>query len=355
LSSGRFPHALLFTGPAGVGRELAAAASARRLLCERPTGLDGCGACEDCTLLAAGSHPDYHRIYRLLARFHSEKRVRDRKAVELSVDVIREFVLAPVMLRPSRGRAKVFVICEAERLSEKAQNALLKTLEEPPRDTFVILISASPDAMFSTTRSRCCEVAFRALPDDYVAEEIRRRTSLGAADARFVANLAQGSLGAALGYAGADLMNGVRDVAHAVRKAQRDPLASGQSLLETAKGIGEAMKRAGDDEGDTNVARNGQLVTIAIVAALLRDVARVAAGLPAVATSADWFDAAALAGSTDQRSIGAAIRSVARAEYEIHGNVNAGLIFDGVGIALSRGLRPLVEGQIERGGRRRAN
>ncbi|HSW44213.1 MAG TPA: hypothetical protein VLM89_01420, partial [Phycisphaerae bacterium] len=215
LSSRRMPHAYLFVGPEGVGREMLAARLARLLLCAQPArlelpetladvvpegrGLDACGQCEDCRLVQAGTHPDLRLIYRQLNRQHPDSRIRKQKALNISVAVIREFLINRVGPRSIRGRAKVFIIREAERLEDEAQNALLKTLEEPPADTFLILVTTAMDRMLPTTRSRCQQVQFRALPATFVAERLSRfRPEADPEAVSYVARHVEGRLGVAI-------------------------------------------------------------------------------------------------------------------------------------------------------------
>ena len=146
LSSNRVPHAYIFHGPSGVGREMLALRLARVMLCGSrgrsaadEGGLDlgievtdACGKCDDCKLMEAETHPDLHLIHRQLGALHPDQAVRNRQGLELMVQVIRHFVVDQSMLKSVQGRGKVFVVREAERMSTEAQNALLKTLEEPP-------------------------------------------------------------------------------------------------------------------------------------------------------------------------------------------------------------------------------
>lgn len=215
LASGRMPHAYLFAGPEGVGREMLADRLARLLLCgariRRPLpasiaralpdgqGRDACGQCEDCILAAAGTHPDLHLIDRQLSHHHPDAEVRKKKAQDLSIDVIRHFAIERVGLRPRQGRAKVFILREAERLSDQAQNALLKTLEEPPADTYLVLLTTAMDRMLPTTRSRCQQVRFGLLPADYVADRLRCLRPNADQDAvQYLARRSGGSIGQAL-------------------------------------------------------------------------------------------------------------------------------------------------------------
>jgi len=215
LASRRMPHAYVFAGPEGVGREMLAMRLAETLLCESPVNrpvppemkefvdatqaLDACGECQDCRLVRAGTHPDLFLIHRQLNREHPDATVRKQKALFLSVDVIRHFLVDRGYTRPMRGRAKVFIVREAERLNEAAQNSLLKTLEEPPSDTFIILIAAALDRLLPTTRSRCQHVRFQTLPADFVAERLGElRPDTAAEERAYVAWHAGGSLGASL-------------------------------------------------------------------------------------------------------------------------------------------------------------
>jgi DNA polymerase-3 subunit delta' len=194
ISSHRVPHAYVFHGPEGVGKEMLARGLARLLLCESPKRdaepqasasataqvnqehlliLDACGVCSECKLVAAGTHPDLHLIYRQLNREHPEPEVRKRKGLEIGVDVLRHFVIDKVGMKPSRGRAKVFLIREADVITPQAQNALLKTLEEPPGTTYLILLVTGLDHLLPTTLSRCQVVQFDALPYQFVRERLR--------------------------------------------------------------------------------------------------------------------------------------------------------------------------------------
>ena len=166
----RLPHAYVFHGPHGVGTEMLALGLAEVLLCSKPihqpveavdqeaVGLDelhlGCGACEDCRAVAAQTHPDLHLIHRHLNRDHPDPVVRKRKALEIGVEVVRHFVIEKVGLTSQRGLGKLFIIREADQITPHAQNAMLKTLEEPPSDSYLFLLTRSADALLPTTRSR---------------------------------------------------------------------------------------------------------------------------------------------------------------------------------------------------------
>ena len=140
----RLPHGLLLAGSPGAGQAEIGAWLAARLLCRaRPAG--ACGQCADCRLFIAGNHPDFYWIAVL----------PDKK--EISIEQMRQLSLA-LSMRSYRGGAKVAVIAPAEAMNTKAFNALLKTLEEPPEDTYLVLAANRIDRMPKTVMSRCMRV-----------------------------------------------------------------------------------------------------------------------------------------------------------------------------------------------------
>jgi DNA polymerase-3 subunit delta' len=172
LRSGRFAHAWIFAGPHGVGKFTTAIELARIVL--DPDGGADPGS-ETARLIDAGVHPDLHVIRKELARFSVESTIRTRKQTNIPIDVLREHMLggmvggkfqeAPAYRTPVRGHGKVFIIDEAELLAWEAQNALLKTLEEPPAGTYIVLVTSRPHRLLPTIHSRCRHVAFAPLDD----------------------------------------------------------------------------------------------------------------------------------------------------------------------------------------------
>ena len=147
----RWPHALLLTGQRGIGKRALALELARALLCESPrAGGGACGECASCRYVAAGQHPDLRVV---------EPVTVDDDGVAtpvewITVDPIRALI-DWAQLTSHRRVAKVAVIEPAERMNAAAANALLKTLEEPPPSTYLILVSAAPGRLPATVRSRC--------------------------------------------------------------------------------------------------------------------------------------------------------------------------------------------------------
>ena len=179
MASGRIHHAWIFHGPQGVGKFTTAMAFASALL--DPTTkqrADGRFAPESGSrtqqMIGADSHPDLFVVRKELATESRETAIRSRKQTTIPREVIDEFLVEPAHVKRSvvanSMKARVFIVDEAEMLARgggrAAQNALLKTLEEPPEGVVIILVSTSDEALLPTIRSRCQRVAFRALDDD---------------------------------------------------------------------------------------------------------------------------------------------------------------------------------------------
>jgi DNA polymerase-3 subunit delta' len=209
------PPSLILAGPDGVGKRAAALATAQALNCLAPLTsdtsgqleLDACGVCASCTRIARGVHPD------ILI-------VEPGDNGSIKIDQVRDIV-ERAAYRPFEGRRRVVIIDEADALVPAAQNALLKTLEEPPSASGFMLITSRPDALLPTVLSRCPRLSFRALgPSEIAAALVARGHS--AAKASAVAATADGSLGRALA-ADADELVEARDVA---QRALADAAAS---------------------------------------------------------------------------------------------------------------------------------
>jgi DNA polymerase-3 subunit delta' len=184
LGRDRLPHALLFSGPEGIGKGLAARWLAAGALCHTAGG-DPCLACVACIQVGACSHPDLVLV----------ERVSGKK--EIGIDAIRQ-VKRFVQLQAVSGSRKVAVVEEAERLTVAAQNALLKTLEEPPGHALIVLVTPSTEALLPTVRSRCQRVCFEPLDSDQVAIVLKSVCGLEEDEARLLVASADGSPGRAL-------------------------------------------------------------------------------------------------------------------------------------------------------------
>lgn len=149
VDASRLPHALLVHGPVGVGKQRLAGAVAAALLCGgRGDRLEACGDCPDCALNRAGSHPDLHWI----------RPEEDRRTI--SVDQVRDATEQLGMTSMRRGY-RIAIVSPADSMTRNAQNALLKTLEEPAARTLLVLVTARPCELLPTLRSRCQRIEVR--------------------------------------------------------------------------------------------------------------------------------------------------------------------------------------------------
>ncbi len=195
-------HAWLFHGPDGVGKELAATGFAQALVClEKP--YVGCGVCSACTRVARRNHPDVTWV--MPEAEQVERGVAGRSdftntpSRDIRIEQIRQ-LQERLSFRALEAPHKVALFVTAHAMNPPAQNALLKTLEEPPRDTVLVLISSAPDKLLPTIRSRCAKAAFGPLPLDFIAAKVKAAAKKGMDDglARQIAAMAAGSLARAL-------------------------------------------------------------------------------------------------------------------------------------------------------------
>ena len=182
IQSSRIAGAYLFVGPAGVGKETVAVHFAKSINCLEP-GENPCGACISCRKTDAGNHPDLQIV--------------GPSGAWIRIDQIRE-LQKRIVFRPLEGVRKIAILREAERMNLEAANCLLKTLEEPPAESVLILLTANLDALLPTIRSRCQIIKFNPLPPNELARYLNEQFRLGEREALSVAALAGGAVGKAL-------------------------------------------------------------------------------------------------------------------------------------------------------------
>jgi DNA polymerase-3 subunit delta' len=272
------PPVLLLAGPEGVGKRLAAQAAAEVLNCMAPRtaastdsaagdplefAIDACGVCDACRRIARGIHPDVIVI-------------EPGESGAIKIEQIRDCVDAAAY-RPFEGRRRVVIVDDADAMMPPAQSALLKTLEEPPSATVFLLVSAMPDTLLPTVRSRCPRLRFAQLAASDVAHVLVRDHGYTAADAQAAAADADGSVGLALTVASADLTS-ARNTA--------------QSLLEQMARVGDPAQRldaarALTPKGSTGGSRTAAQTERDQLALCLRSAAALLRDLGALATHAD--------------------------------------------------------------------
>jgi DNA polymerase-3 subunit delta' len=183
LRRGALHHAYLFGGPEGAGKGLAARLLAQAANCEGgapgPGGLreDPCGACGPCRKIQKGLHPDVLVLAeeRVMAKAGTwEPRGGRTPSKDIVVDQVRDVVDRRLALRRFEGRRRFVIVDPADAMNAQAQNALLKTLEEPPDETTLVLVAASPDGLLPTIRSRCLRVTFGPVPAGAIAAALER-------------------------------------------------------------------------------------------------------------------------------------------------------------------------------------
>ncbi len=189
-------HAYLFCGPDGIGKRFVAERFAAALECEQG-GVEPCGSCRSCLQMLSKNQPDV--IY-----------VTRSKSV-ISVDDIREQVSAPMGIKPYASPYKIFLIDEAEKMNEQAQNALLKTLEEPPEYGVIVLLSNNAERFLPTVLSRVVQLPFLPAGEEETVAFLMRQYQMPDYRARLSAALAGGSPGQAAAFAASEELQGRRE------------------------------------------------------------------------------------------------------------------------------------------------
>ncbi|MEO0513763.1 MAG: DNA polymerase III subunit [Planctomycetota bacterium] len=369
LASGRVHHAQIFHGPAGVGKFTTALAFAKVLLCFEPTAdLAGrraaCGQCASCLTFrvddgGAGdnpddnldafpgvAHPDLHVVNKELARYSDDKQTRDRKLTSIPVNVVREQLIAPAYLGAQLNHGKVFIVDEAELLAAQGQNALLKTLEEPPTPdqgggTTIILVTSNEDRLLPTIRSRCQRIAFVPLPDEVLDRYLQEHAEhLEPVERSWLVGFAQGSLGRAKLVLDYQLTEWARVVL-----AQLEQLARGRGvpslgadMAERIGGFAEAWVK--NHKNASKEAANK--LAAGLMFSLVATYARQQLGKRAEAcdpADPDTAEAALLpwVGVIDALGV---------AETRLRSNVNLGLTCDGLASGIAVSLRQTPAGHV---------
>lgn len=295
--AGRIVHALLFSGPHGTGKKSMARLFARSVLCTGDTADRPCERCPACKKCLADAHPDVH----VLA---PEKNTT-------KVDQIRALV-EELSLAAYEGGRKVAIIERADSMNESAQNALLKTLENPTGDTLFFLLTDAEGALLPTIVSRCLQVRFRCLEIEDCARVVERR-GVDASRARLVSALAQGSVGRALEIAAdGEYMNLRERVIDAI-ESMRGP----ESVALATARIGEVKGREG--------------AVLEIMELWARDLMRLQNGVPPL-------DAESVPRLRQSKYVGSALmRRVVLARQQLNANLSWANVLESMDFELARG------------------
>ncbi len=286
LGSGRLAHAFLFCGLGGVGKFRTATALAGAFLCGRAEGLSRCGACNACLALARGTERNIHLLdaaARTVTLFppiaeavrsgtaRSKPEEGGQHGGKPFIDLVREMI-AELALKPLDGMRRAIICRDVELMSEEAFNAFLKTLEEPPKATIIVLVTSRPDLLPETVVSRCQVVRFGSLAESEVRKVLENalgRAGLdahGAAKVSLAMALAEASPGRALELLEGDLMERRAEFLNSV-------LAGPGSLLDMAT-VDRLLERWKRSAKESEAMRRRVTDAAGFLASVLRDCVR---------------------------------------------------------------------------------
>ena len=312
VAQNRLPPSLLLAGPAGVGKRRVAMAVAAAVNCLQPRQMgeferDACGTCAACKRIERGVHPDVILI-------------EPGETGTIKIEQVRD-VIDRAGYRPFEGRRRAVVIDEADAMVPQAQNALLKTLEEPPSASIFILVSSMPDALLATVVSRCPKLRFGALSVAEVAEILVRDHDYTQPDARVAAADADGSVGRALSAESADLTEARATAQRILEQAARTTDAS--RLVDSVKDV--VAKK-----GSSATERDQLAACLRATSSLLRDLGLMAAraDASALANTDLQTQLTALSGSYDGDRATRAYAAVDEALAALERNASPKVVVD---------------------------
>jgi DNA polymerase-3 subunit delta' len=308
---GRVPQSLLLAGPEGVGKRAVALALAQAVNCPRRRDGDACGNCGTCQRIARGQHSDVTLVTK-----------GDEPSIKIRA--IRDRVLDAVNYRPFEAERRVYIIDPADEMTLEAQDALLKTLEEPPAAAILVLVTAYPDVLLPTIQSRCRRLRVGPLAESDVARVLVERLGMDATRAARLAAASGGSLSRALaeqsGFFDAD-----RGAALGVITAARGA-AVGPRLKAAA-----ALAQHASDRRD----REALSDRLAVVLALLRDLGAIGASRETPLANGDLADTLrTLTAAFDVSRVSKAFDMVEEAEQALQKNASPKIVADWVAVRM---------------------
>ena len=188
IKTGNLSHAYIINGEYGSGRQTIASALAKTIQCQSKTDdTDACGVCTSCKQAESHNHPDIKYI------------THDKTSI--SVNDIREQLNNDISIKPYSSEYKIYIIPDANKMTEQAQNALLKTIEEPPVYAIIILLTEHCDSLLPTIRSRCVTLTMNPVEKDKICTYLENKFQLEPEQAQIAANYCQGNIGKAIRFA----------------------------------------------------------------------------------------------------------------------------------------------------------
>lgn len=190
LRMGKISHAYIINGEPGSGRHMLADAFTKALLCENKENEEACDICRSCLQAESRNHPDIRYI--------------THEKASISVDDIREQLNNDIQIKPYSSQHKVYIVSDANKMTEQAQNALLKTIEEPPAYAVILLLTDNIHALLPTIQSRCITLNTKPLNRDDIAAYLMKNLSMEKEQAQIAAGFCQGNMGKAIRFANSE-------------------------------------------------------------------------------------------------------------------------------------------------------
>ncbi len=190
IKAGKVSHAYIFNGDKGSGKKTLAEAFAMTLQCTSEGDVP-CGACHSCRQAASGNHPDIIHV-------------SHEKPTSIGVEDIRDQLTGDIQIRPYNGKYKIYIINEAEKMTVQAQNAILKTIEEPPEYAVIILLTSNEQSFLDTIRSRCVVLNLKPVSDEQVKQYLMEQIQVPDYQADICVAFAQGNIGKAVRLASSE-------------------------------------------------------------------------------------------------------------------------------------------------------
>lgn len=220
ITQDKVSHAYILNGPKGCGKKLLAGIFAQTMQCEKG-GSEPCGVCHSCRQAISGNQPDIIKV-------------THEKPASIGVDDIRSQLVEDVQIKPYSSKYKIYIIPDADLMTVQAQNAMLKTIEEPPAYAVILLLAENSEKFLPTINSRCVELKLRNIKDAQIKEYLMTKIQLPDYQADICTAFAQGNLGRAIMLAQSEQFNEIRE--EAVR------LVKNIDQMDTA-GLVDAVKR----------------------------------------------------------------------------------------------------------------
>lgn len=324
IADDRVAHAYLFSGAAHTGKTLTALQFAQALNCVGETAASGtpCGKCRACERIASGNHPDVEIVG--VGGICDEREHEHRDSRDIRVCQIRRME-SVISRAPFEGRYRVQIIDPASSMNEIAQNALLKTLEEPPANVVIVLITDSEDPLLETIRSRARRVAFGGMPRDAIEQALRTRWDVDPPRAAALARLSGGRIGWAVLAIHDEKLTERQDEELSIVAA----LASGR--------MADRMAWANETGSRWPKDRPRVRLTLEVWERWWRDILLVAAGRSDEAVHREQLDTLhALASQCDVPSAVRALRAIGDARQQLEENASAALTLEVMVMALPR-------------------